>query len=264
MLFWPFLFSCNPESSQDKEDTENVQAAPEFPDSLQFDFEPEWEQDELFEKIDGLFTLGVPNPAPFISLFKALYDEGGNPICPGTNYNFDSPEVSNYGCTASSGMFFAGAAEFQRDTESEVDMHCDCRIVAPDGRMVRGAGNFRMEKRNNEIFFDVQGSFIATPSEAWLEELPSIHFRIWKSGFNNTNIEGGWTINNTTIYFDNFWTNECPNGHGSIFLRDPSGLWWEWNLKPDCTQELYFNDVLQGNVEHDTTILLQKIEEILE
>lgn len=261
MFLLSLFFSCDSMSSTD-EVFETPPAVEE--DVLDIDFTPQWTQEEVFQNMDTLFALGIPNPNSFISLFKDLYDEGGDPICPGTNYNFDSPEVSNYGCTADSGMFFAGAAEFQRHTESELDMHCDCRIVAPDGRMVRGAGNFRVERRQDEVMFDVQGSFLATPSEPWLEELPSVHFRIWKNDRGNSNVEGGWTVNNITVYFEQFWTNECPNGHGSIFMRDPSGLWWEWELKPDCSQKLYFNGELQEHVDHDISELIIEIEEIIQ
>jgi hypothetical protein len=233
-------------------------------DTLGMNFEPQWTEDEVFEHWEELIAFGIPNPTTFISMFRDLYDEGGTTECPGSNYNFDSPEVSNYGCTASTGMFFAGAAEFQRDTEDEIDMHCDCRIVAEDGRMVRGAGNFRVENHSDEIFLDIQGSFLATPSEPWLEELPSLQFTIWKTVHNSLNIEGGWTVNDISVYFDNFWSSECPNGEGSIFVRDPSGIWWEWRLNNNCSQELYFNDEFQSSVVEDTQVFIQQVRDVLE
>ena len=259
LFYW---LACTSASSQQEKKPPSPPVTTE--ENSAFSFEPEWTQEEVFVYFDELFALGMPHPTPFISMFKELYDDGGDQNCPGTNYNFDSPEISTSGCTSSSGMFFAGAAEFQRDTENEVDMHCDCRIESSDGRMVRGAGNFRLERRNNEMFFDIQGSFLATPNDAWLEELPSIHVSAWKTEDNKINLNGGWTVNNQSVFFDSFWFEDCPNGIGSIFLRDPSGLWWEWRLRSDCSQELYFNEEFQDTVDHNLSVFLQELEDILE
>ena len=50
----------------------------------------------------------------------------------------------------------------QRDTETEVDMHCDCRIESPDGRMIRGAGIFDLREEIMRCFL-IYRAFLATP-----------------------------------------------------------------------------------------------------
>ena len=91
---------------------------------------PDWTPEELLEQMNRLMSYGLPNPYPIINRYMELYDEGGTPDCPGTNYNFDGADVDNAGCETQDGYFYAGLGEL-RQNEEGFDLHCDCRIVTP-------------------------------------------------------------------------------------------------------------------------------------
>ena len=132
MRLFALLYGCTSPSTD-----EGTSAAGQID---RVDLTPAWTPEELLIHMDLLMTYGLPNPYPIINRYTELYDEGGTPACPGTNYNFDGVDVDNAGCETEAGYFYAGLGEL-RETEEGFDLHCDCRIVTPDGRMIRGAGN---------------------------------------------------------------------------------------------------------------------------
>ena len=69
---------------------------------------PIWTPDDLRSNLDTLMGFGVPNPFSIMDRYVELYDEGGTPSCPGTNYNFDGAEADNVGCYTEAGYFYAG------------------------------------------------------------------------------------------------------------------------------------------------------------
>ena len=198
---------------------------------------PEWSPEELFENMNLLMAYGLPNPYPILDRYMQLYDEGGTPSCPGTNYNFDGVDVDNAGCEADSGYFFAGLGEL-RQNEEGFDLHCDCRIVAPDGRMIRGAGNISVFNDDGFLMLDIRGSFLEVKNEygsTWLEELPSTSLSVIQNN-EDTFISGGYTINGISIYMENYILGSCSLRDGTIFVRDPSGGWWAWTTKRSCRE----------------------------
>lgn len=201
--------------------------------------EAAWTPDEVVEQMDALMAYGIPNPYPIRDIYLALYEEGGTSSCPGTNYNFDGSEADNAGCRTDDGYFYAGLGEV-RTEEGRFDLHCDCRIVTPDGRMIQGAGNLNIIEENSHTILDIRGSFLEIKSEyagSWLEELPSISLSI-VSGSGETIVNGGYTINNLSIYMENFMFASCGARDGIIYFRDPSGGWWSWTAQTSCTEGL--------------------------
>lgn len=242
--FWVSVFACQPSEVEPNYDTST--STEDVSDEVQTVIEPMYTPEEVFDAFESLLPYGIPNPYDILHTYMSLYDEGATPQCPGTNYNFDSPEADNSGCTTDAGYLFAGLGEV-RLRDDEQDLHCDCRIVTPDGRMIRGAGNIVISTREGETFLDVQGSFlrISEESDTWLNQLPSTNFSIIIDE-DSTQISGGYTLNGQAIYFDGFQLTSCTERSGTIFIRDPSGGWWSWKLNGSCTSgELNFQDRLQ-------------------
>ena len=227
---------------------------------------PAWTPDILFEQLDLLMTYGIPNPYPIIERYMELYDEGGTPACPGTNYNFDGADVDNAGCETVSGYFYAGLGEL-RQSEEGFDLHCDCRIVTPDGRMIRGAGNISVFNDDGLTILDIRGSFLEVKSEyegTWLEELPSTSLSVMENN-GELFISGGYTINGLSIYVDNYMLENCAQRHGSIFIRDPSGGWWTWTTKDSCTEgTLSFQETDYGTWSWNSEQIDEAVQAVLE
>ena len=261
----PWLLACSePKVSLD----ESLPPPPPASDAIEIQYEPEWSIAELQQQFSLLLSYGVPNPNEILSHYQELYDEGATASCPGTEYNFDGSEASTYGCTTPDGFFFAGSAEFRYSDEYDWALHCDCRIVAPDGRMVRGAGNisFRMETRNgqSDMFADLRGSFLSSEGSEWLRNVPSTSFRI--NYFDNVySVAGGYSINGLSVYFEELRFDACENGEGITHIRDPSGGWWTWKQPDDCSSSpVVFNDESRGDLTIDFSDYIGQIKDILE
>ena len=223
--------------------------------------DPIWTKESIPANLNELLEFGIPYPSPILELYQNLYDEGGTSDCPGTNYNFDGSQVDNAGCTTDDGYFYAGAAEL-RVEEDSFELHCDCRIVTPDGRMIRGAGNISVLNSDEGTLYDIRGSFLSHDEYSpapWLSELPSLNLLI---GVHNqeTVLLGGYTINGMSIYFDHLRLRDCEERNGSLLIRDPSGGWWTWLLENSCTEgQLFFQDEFIDTMTWDSQILDEQI-----
>ena len=226
--------------------------------------QPEYSTDEVVFALESLLLYGLPNPYEVVSTYMSLYDEGATPTCPGTNYNFDSPEADNAGCTTNDGYLFAGLGEI-RHNNGQLELQCDCRIVTPDGRMIRGAGNLVIDSRQGEVFLDIQGSFlrISQDTNSWLNQLPSTNLTILIDN-NEVRLEGGYTINGQAVFFDDLVLGGCEIQRGSIMVRDPSGGWWSWTVDTSCEVGVlaFQNLVVDSQFYWDTNKLIQLVENI--
>ena len=227
---------------------------------------PIWSPEEALSELDTLLTFGIPNPQPIFDMYIELYDEGATPACPGTNYNFDGAEVDNAGCYTEDDYFYAGLGELRLEALRQ-DLHCDCRIVAPDGRMIRGAGNISIFGENDHTTLDVRGSFLIKHLERqgyWLEELPSVNLSIQISN-QGTYLEGGYTIQGRSLYTDGFTFSDCSERKDTIHFRDPSGGWWFWTASNSCTTGILgFQQTVIGRVEWDSQQFDQQLVAIVE
>ena len=229
-MFFVILYGCTSSSTNQRGDVD------EQLDRVQLT--PEWTPDELLEQMNRLMSYGLPNPYPIINRYMELYDEGGTPDCPGTNYNFDGADVDNAGCETQDGYFYAGLGEL-RENEEGFDLHCDCRIVTPDGRMIRGAGNIGVFNDDGFLMLDIRGSFLEVKSEyegTWLEELPSTSLTVMENN-GETFISGGYTINGISIYMGNYagrlfstrWQYLYERPQWRVVDLDHQRLMYRWN-----------------------------------
>lgn len=222
-----------------------------------------WSPDEMWTAYDDLLEIGLPNVYVLFGHFQTLYDEGGNTDCPGTNYNFDSPDVQDNGCMTENGYFFGGAAEVVFDNEGW-SFSCDCRIDTPDGRSFEGAGNILRFNQNtngvDEQYDDIRGTFLTNFGPEWLQLLPSSVLGINQSS--GILISGGYTLEGTSVYFNNISFDDCEYGFGRLDVRDPSGGWWYFERSDDCSEEgtLSFNsEVIAEKARKDLRPLLAEI-----
>ena len=218
--------------------------------------EPVWNSQQAIQELNALLDYGFPNPIEVIDIYQELYDNGATIDCPGSNYNFDGPLVDNAGCETENGYFFAGTAELRRE-DHQWNFHCDCRILSPQGELIQGAGNMSYQKEGNEIRMDIRGSWLTQNienSEAWLNSLPSLNF---KMEFKDQNaLMGGYTIHGNSLFFDHFELRDCKDRNQQISWRDPSGGWWSLRFLNSCTQSelLFQNDVIE-TITWDSEIL---------
>ena len=70
-------------------------------------------------------------------------------------------------------------------------------------------------------------------------------------------LHGGYTIENQSVYFEDFSFLTCAQGTGSLFIRDPSGGWWRYTRGEECSAKgtLFFNEEPKGEFELDLSRL---------
>ena len=70
--------------------------------------EPVLTIDEVDSRLENLASIGLPDGNDYREWYKALYDEGAETDCPGTNYNFDGTAITGYDCYTADGWQFVG------------------------------------------------------------------------------------------------------------------------------------------------------------
>lgn len=188
----------------------------------------------------GAFT-SLPDPNDVREIYQALYDEGAHGDCPGTDYDFNGPNVSE-GCTTPQGWVFAGAADFRVDP-GHWALQCDCRIQAPDGRVFQGAGTVDWREDASRVHAEVRGSWSADPAPDWLQGRNSSLLSVLDQD-RMVWIQGGTTVHGESLDVD-LRLGNCPSG--TLELRDPSGGWFELELQ-ECSGcgTLWFGDRNMG------------------
>ena len=56
-------------------------------------------------------------------------------------------------------------------------------------------------------------------------------------------IEGGYTLDGTSVYFNQMNFDTCEYGTGRLDVRDPSGGWWYFERSNQCNDQgtLFYN-----------------------
>ena len=198
--------------------------------------EAAWEPEELQDNIDTALAYGLPNPSTFLENYMALYEAGATKTCPGTNYNFNSPDVGEAGCTTEEGYFFEGVVEYT-ELDDGWTLHADFRIITPDDHHLSGAGNLEHSWSPDDTRASIYGSYFEDPAENWLSGNPSSLLQIQQHGSNNEALlYGGYTIVDRSFYFETVLFNEdiCDQPIGVVQFRDPNGGWFSIESGKDC------------------------------
>ena len=220
----------------------------------------DWNDVQMWKAFDELVNLGLPNVFDAFEQYTMLYDEGATLDCPGDGYNFNSPDVQDYGCTSETGFAYCGAAEVRYE-QGGWSFSCDCRIDSPDGRRFEGAGNIVQYSDDGggvlETFLDIRGTYQTNYGPEWLQRRPSSVLSIFFGS--EFQLTGGYTIGDTSVYFNDISFRECDYGFGRLDIRDPSGGWWYFDRSEKCDSSgtLSFNgDEVAKNVNKDLRPLL--------
>lgn len=224
-----------------------------------FLLDPTWEQSALQEALDDTLSYGLPSSNDFWLLYQELYDEGGTPSCPGTDYNFDGNELTAYDCYTPEGFQFEGLSEFMYELGGW-RLHLEGRILAPDGRLVHGAGSVSIEEMDGIVRQAFEGTLYTNFGADWLQQRPSLVLFLEKSD-DFYLLDGGYSIGGKSVFFKNFIVGTCPLGEGELLFRDPSGGWWQYNVHPECsgTGRLSFNGDYIGELALDISSLEQEL-----
>ena len=221
-----------------------------------------WTPDDIQPAFDEVMTYGLPDPNDFWLLYQELYDEGATPSCPGTEYNFDGQELTAYDCFTPDGFRFEGLSEFMYEYGGW-RLHLEGRIIAPDGRIVHGAGSVAIEETDitRKTF---EGTLYSNFGADWLSHTPSLLLYLERFG-NEVVLDGGYTIAGNSISFNRFRIGDCPNGEGEILLREPQGGWWTYQMEQGCpdTGILMFHDEKVADFSLDINALIQEMGRVL-
>ncbi|MAA77790.1 MAG: hypothetical protein CL916_00905 [Deltaproteobacteria bacterium] len=221
-----------------------------------------WSANDIQSAFDEVMEYGLPDPNDFWLLYQELYDEGATPSCPGTDYNFDGQELTAYDCFTSDGFRFEGLSEFMYELGGW-RLHLEGRIIAPDGRIVHGAGSVAIEETDimRKTF---EGTLYSNFGADWLTHTPSLLLYLEK--FDGTYIiDGGYTIEGNSISFNRFRIGDCPYGEGEILLREPQGGWWTYRVEQGCsdTGALSFHNEKIADISLNIDALVQEMERVL-
>ena len=251
-MLW--VFSCTAQTIQVAENTDE-----------DFFIEARYRPDDLQTELDDVLDQGLPSANDFWNLYQQLYDEGATPDCPGTNYNFDGPELTAYECYTDMGFQFEGFSEFSYEFGGW-RLHLEGKILAPDGRLVTSAGSVQIERPTDDaIRMLFEGTFYSNFGAQWLHKTPSVIISF--EGFDQRiEVHGGYSIAGKSLYFERFSFGRCDRGEGDLLIRDPSGGWWRYHCPSDCDEEtaLYFNDEKWGTFELDLSSLHDMLTILLE
>ena len=83
------FFACTPDTYLPERDSSEEWSVFEA-------VQPKWDTEEILTSYEELLSYGIPNGHHVWLLYKELYDEGATPNCPGTEYNFNSVELTGY------------------------------------------------------------------------------------------------------------------------------------------------------------------------
>ena len=224
--------------------------------------EPTWKISDIQPALDEILSHGLPNSIDFLDVYRELYDEGATPGCPGTEYNFDGNELTSYECYTPAGFQFEGLSEFMYELGGW-RLHLEGKILAPDGRIVHGAGSVSLEDAG--IFRKgFEGTFYSNFGAEWLEHKPSLllYMERFEDGFE---LDGGYSIAGKSIMFQHLQFVNCSYGDGVLMLREPKGGWWFYEASHTCSEtgDLFFEDVYMGSLKMDFSQLKQELERVL-
>ena len=246
-MMWLFI-SCNPSAL--------------FSSSSFSHIEPMWGLSDIQPALDEILSHGLPNSSDFWDVYRVLYDEGATPSCPGTEYNFDGNELTSYECYTPDGFQFEGLSEFMYELGGW-RLHLGGKILAPDGRIVHGAGSVSIEE-DDFIRKGFEGTLYSNFGAEWLENKPSL--LLYLERFDQRyELDGGYTIAGRSILFRHFQFEDCPYGEGELLIREPKGGWWRYEAPHSCSEtgRVYFEDVHVGSLKLDFSILRQELERVL-
>jgi len=242
-----------------------------------------WSVAEAEAALGALARRPLPAPRVARDAYFALMAQG-DAACPGDPLQLMDTRVPLEGCTAASGVRFAGisrwlsgsAVEGSTDPASFLlygDMHITDR--EGDSLVVGGFARLQVTTSNGRQMYsgEVTGSWVQDNGPEWLGPglsgtLTMNHFS-GGGGPTDAVVAGGLHTPDGTAYFESLAFSPSCGGaaSGAIGVRDPSGGWWHYDLSAEsCTGcgALWYEADAPIRSCVDVTPLLASIERALE
>jgi hypothetical protein len=199
-----------------------------------------WSVHDLQTALEDALRHGWPTPhLPQATYLDLL--ERGDESCPGGN-QLDGTDPR--GCTAVSGVHFAGLSTWFEETSADEDtthfswnLTADFAITTPEGQVFEGGGSAQaagvIDAGSNSASWTgrLEGSWRLTGGDGWLEGGVSTVADI-EVGQNAQGtrvlVDGGVTVHSVALDADSLVLDPAVGSHpqGTLSVRDPGGGWW--------------------------------------
>jgi len=192
---------------------------------------PVWDLSQATEAIQQTLLLGIPEPRTILLAYQQLLDQEGSDTCPGPEYTFTQPFE---GCISETGYQFAGNASYQSMEGNGFLLHGDCTITSPEGIVFQCGGQISwFYSSSGPVQAESTGTWGAANLDGWLGEIPGM--ALWVDGdAQGMQMDGGYTLGQTALYFDTFYSTASCITSGSIRIRDSAGVWYSLDFADTC------------------------------
>lgn len=227
---------------------------------------PEWTAAEVEAQLQEVLSVGLPGPATPRDLYLELM-AAGDEYCPGDPYQLVDTHLQ--GCTASTGVWYAGISEWLEEHEDIVydkgsftlDLWAligDFEIVDAEGRQFQCGGHVAAWTGSTDLkrFWggEVSGTWLGEGHEGWLSEGTSAYLKYEGVAFGDhertLTAEGGVTWLGTSVNLEQLvFTESCPAHPGGVIsVRDPVGSWHRLALTEcqPCAEVVFAEDEVLG------------------
>lgn len=209
---------------------------------------PTWSAAEVEAHLQATLALGLPAPATPRDAYLALM-AAGDEVCPGDSHQILDTYLQ--GCTATSGVWYAGISEWIEEHQDLVfgkgsfrlDLWAllgDFEIVDAEGQQFHSGGHVAAWTGQTETsrFWggEIAGTWLWEGHEGWLSEevSASLSYDGYQFGEHPRTLtaQGGVTWHGTSLHFDELVFSEaCPDHPGGVLsVRDPVGSWHRLEL----------------------------------
>jgi len=194
---------------------------------------------------------GLPDTVDLWNRYLGLMAQGDGG-CPGPGDQLIDTQVSSAGCTADSGVRYAGVSLIQTEADMGGGEDAYARLLGGDftitdldgetldfGGQV-GWGEFTSHGGARVILAEAEGTFRYPGASPWLDGGVSavLHVEVQEAADHEPrlSLDGGLGAGGVDLWFDALgWDpSACAGPMGSVRMRDPSGAWWTFTYADTC------------------------------
>jgi len=243
-LFFSLLIACDdaPPTAVPTAETASAWEPPD-PD----DPDPEWTAAEASNRLQSRIDEGLPVCMDLVEAWRSVRAMGDSDPegCPGEEDHFQALA----GCTAESGYWFSGIAQYTHDAFTDNDgaarthynMVTGFEIHDPDGLTFSSGGGCGITQVQTDERTTVEawyhGSAVVEWGEGVLAEGVSLLLYTTLSD-ESLALDGGVSVGDDTLTFRSFqWGVGCADGpEGEILIRGEQPYWYTIDFGDDCDQ----------------------------
>lgn len=206
---------------------------------------PEWTAAEVSKRLQSRIDAGLPACMDLVDAWHDVRAMGdADPKgCPGEEDHFEILA----GCTAASGYWFSGIAQYTDDAFTDVDgawrtqnnMVTGFEIHAPDGRTFTSGGGCGITQLQADGHTSVEAWYSGSAVLEWDKGLlaEGVSLLLYTTLSQTTiALDGGVSVGADALTFRHFqWGASCPDGpEGAILLRGEQPYWYTIDFGDDC------------------------------